>query len=247
MSFQRFLQVDATNAPNRSFTTLPGLPFVPSESSYTQKSKYKSLMATVYGKTHSPAEFASLYLEGEDYLRARITISKAHEVLILDNLKNARAGDKKYLKVKHLIANSLAISGVRATNINLLVIQNIDNRNTKDLIRQYQASEGWEPGTWLFASDAHKGPLMATELGRTAKSLATKLGKHVGGVYVGEILGQPALAFGLQGSRPPTPVTYPPPRPAPGRPASPPNVAYQANPRPPTPVKRGKSCGCIVC
>lgn len=204
-------------------------------------------MATVYGKTHSPAEFASLYLEGEDYLRARITISKAHEVLILDNLKNTRAGDGRYLKVKHLIANSLAISGVRADNINLLVIQNIDNRNTRELIRQYQALEGWESGTWLFASDTHRGQFLTTELGRTANSLARKLGKHVGGVYVGEILGQPALAFGLQGSRPATPVTYPPPRPAPGRPASPPLVLRQANPRQPTPIKRGKSCGCIIC
>lgn len=244
---QRFVQVDAAHAPNRSFTTIPGLPFIPTESSYQPKIAYNPLLATVYGQTSSPTLFASLYIEGEDYLRARITISKAHEVLILDTLKNARAGDKRFFKLKHLVSRSLSASRVNPANINLIVIQNIDNRNTKDLIRQYQKAEGWEPGTWLFASNAHERQLLTTELGRTARSLATELGKHVVSIYVGEIRGQPALAFGLHGSRPTTPVTYPPPRAPRGRSASPPVVVYQANLRAPTPIRHKKACGCIVC
>ncbi|KAK4038356.1 hypothetical protein C8A01DRAFT_17574 [Parachaetomium inaequale] len=248
--FQRYIQV--TTQPRNAFTTPPQPIQVPTEAHFQAKPGYASLMKTVYGDRPAPTHFASMYIEGEDYLRAKVTLSMAHEVLMLDNLGNRHAGrtagQQGYLKLKDLIAHCLTVTGVNPANINLIVIPNIDNTNTKDVIKAYQKSEGWEPGTWLFPTPAHRVPLLETELGRTASSVARRLGKAIGALYVGQMSGQPVIAFALAGSRPPTPVTYPPRPAGPGRPPSRPVTPPHANVRAPTPVMPSKkTCGCIIC
>lgn len=250
--FRRYIQVE--NFPRNAYTTDANTErFVPKvqEGHFKKKPTFASLMKTVYGSTAAPADFAGFSVEAENYLRARINISSGHEVLVLDNLQNLHAGEQGYYKMKDLIAHALSRVGVSNSEVNLIVIPNIDNENTRKAIRALQLADGWEPGTWINAKGQHSAAMLATDLGRTAGSVARKLGKTIGNIYVGQIASQPTLAFAL-GTPGAAAATYPPSRPgtpsrpaAPSRPATP---ARQAIPRAPTPVRQNsKTCGCIIC
>ncbi|KAL2129039.1 hypothetical protein VTI74DRAFT_8313 [Chaetomium olivicolor] len=222
--FTRYLQV--SSAPSRPFAPIPAgqAPYVPTVQQYTENRRYRDLMTRVY-KENAPTHFANMYLEGETYLRAKVSTSLAHEVLVLDNIYNGQARQPNRLKTKHLVAQCLATSRINPADVNFILIPNIDNANTKTAINAYLGYEGW---------------IMATELARTANSVAGQLGKMVGQVWVGKISDQPTLGFTLVTSpRATTPI----PAPTPVRPGTP----CPATPRAPTPVARNaRNCGCII-
>jgi len=243
--FRRYIQVE--NFPRNAYTTAANSDrFVPSVEAghFKKKAAYTSLMNTVYGAA-APTAFAGFSVEAEDYLRARIGISSGHEVVVLDNLENRHAGEPGYRKMKDLVSHALTRVGVRGSDVNLIVIPNIDNAVTRTAIRTLQRDEGWETGTWIATNRTHSATILATDLGRTAKSVAAKLGKNISAIYVGEITSQPTLAFALAapGAAPAAaPATYPPSRPGT------PQAARPAVPRAPTPVRRNRSgCSCIIC
>ncbi|KAG7285066.1 hypothetical protein NEMBOFW57_009686 [Staphylotrichum longicolle] len=248
--FRRYIQVE--NIPRSAYTTDPKTDrFVPKAENFTKRPNFASLMKTVYGSTAAPTDFAGFSVEAETYLRARINISINHEVLVLDSLQNMHAGEDGYFKTKDLVAHALSRVGVSNSEVNLIVIPNIDNENTRKAIKALQVADSWEPGTWINAKGQHNAAMLKTELGRTAGSVARKLGKTIGNIYVGHISGQPALGFALAvpGA---AAATYPPSRPGtPSRPAAPSRAATpsrQAIPRAPTPVRQNsKTCGCVIC
>jgi len=208
MSLEHYIQVK--DAPRKEYSTPSGTEYyVPPDDEYGRKNQYTRFLTGLLDAP--PTRFASMSTEAEGHLRARITISEDKTVLILDNIENREAGrGGKAPKIKDLVARCLVVLGVANERVNFILIPNIDNANTMEAMN---AHGRWDSDESTRVADRDMGSILESELGRTAGSVARKLGKQVSRVYVGRCLGERALGFyigsDIEPSRHDTPTPVP--------------------------------------
>ena len=197
-SFKRYIQVENQPRPIHRMIVKRGTePYIPASVAYQANTGLTSLMDAAYSPGQGPTKFAGFFAEAEDYLRAWIGLSAGGEVLLLKDLDNLHAGEKGYYKVEDLIARALTTTKVDTAKINLIVFTNVDNA-TQAAMNPVRTHSGWVRDTWVVPQTADRVASMnATDLGRTAASIASGFRKTVTDVYVGAIDMDGVIAFGL--------------------------------------------------
>ncbi|KAK4141901.1 uncharacterized protein C8A04DRAFT_30453 [Dichotomopilus funicola] len=112
-------------------------------------------LRTVYSATGGPTQFATMYVEAEDYLRARIRLSLAHEMLVLDQMENKRgvpSTEDNLPGVDDLVWECLRRNQVQPTSVNMLMMPGAQKsaETGKSVDKFLESLKNWTPEYWLM-------------------------------------------------------------------------------------------------